>query len=203
MDPESLDTWFKREILVHEEALVRYLTRCWPRAAEIVDLRQDTYVRVYEAAAKSRPHSPKSFLFTTARHLMTDRLRRQRIVPIDVVGDFDALNVLTEERSPEERTSAHQELRRLAQAIDELPPRCREAVWMRRVDDLSQKEVAARLGVTQKTVEKHVMKGMQLLAEAMFGTVIRKERTRHVSMGEDGAAVAEPSREASREPDHG
>jgi RNA polymerase sigma factor (sigma-70 family) len=203
MDPESLDTWFKREILVHEEALVRYLTRCWPRTAEIVDLRQDTYVRVYEAATKSRPHSPKSFLFTTARHLMTDRLRRQRIVPIDIVGDFDALNVLTEERSPEERTSAHQELRRLAQAIDELPPRCREAVWMRRVDDLSQKEVAARLGVTQKTVEKHVMKGMQLLAEAMFGAVMRQGRTRHVSMGEDGAAVAEPSREASREPDHG
>ena len=203
MDPESLDCWFKREILVHEEALVRYLARCWPRSPEVFDLRQDTYIRVYEAAAKSRPHAPKSFLFTTARNLMMDRLRRQRIVPIDVVGDLDALNVTAEELSPEDRTSAHQELRRLAQAIDELPPRCRETVWLRRVDDLSQREVAERLGVTQKTVEKHLMKGMQLLAEAMFGRAARKARARRASTREKAATDREQRREASGEPDHG
>ena len=192
MEPESLDAWFKRLILVHEEALVRYLTRCWPNPAEIVDLRQDTYVRVYEAAAKCRPQAPKSFLFTTARHLMTDRWRRQRIVAIDAVGDLDALNVLVEELSPEERTSAHQELRRLAEAIDDLPPRCREAVWMRRVDDLPQKEVAARLGVTQKTVEKHIMKGMQLLAQAMSRGTGRMDRSRPAGAAqEDGAGAVE------------
>jgi len=165
---EPLDSWFKREVLAHEEALVRYLFRTWPNRQEVYDLRQDTYVRVYEAAAKSRPQAPKSFLFATARNLMADRIRRQRIVSIDAVGDLDALNVMIDEISPEQRTSAHQELRRLAQAIDLLPPKCREAVWMRRVDDLPQKEVATRLGITQKTVEKHVMKGMKLLAEAVF-----------------------------------
>ena len=162
-----MDAWFKREILAHEDALMRHLMRIWPSPQDIVDLRQDTYVRVYEAAAKARPLSPKSFLFTTARHLVTDRYRRQRIVAIDAVGDLESLNVLTEDISPEQRTAAHQELRRLAQAIDLLPPRCREAVWMRRVDDLPQREVAARLGVTEKVIEKHVMKGMRLLADAL------------------------------------
>ena len=165
---EPLDSWFKREILAHEAALVRYLLRTWPNRQEVHDLRQDTYVRVYEAAAKSRPQAPKSFLFATARNLMADRIRRQRIVSIDAVGDLDALNVMIEEISPEQRASAHQELRRLAEAIDLLPPKCREAVWMRRVDDLPQKEVAKRLGITQKTVEKHVMKGMKLLATLLF-----------------------------------
>lgn len=188
MEPESLDSWFKREILVHEEALVRYLARCWPNPGDIVDLRQDTYVRVYEAAAKARPQAPKSFLFTTARHLMTDRFRRQRIVAIDAVGDLDALNVMIEELTPEERTGAHQDLRRLAEAIDSLPPRCREAVWMRRVDDLPQKEVAARLGVTQKTVEKHVMKGMQLLARAMLGGAFEADRSRRPGTAQGGEA---------------
>jgi len=165
---EPLDSWFKREILAHEAALVRYLLRTWPNRQEVYDLRQDSYVRVYEAAAKSRPQAPKSFLFATARNLMADRIRRQRIVSIDAVGDLEALNVMIEEISPEQRASAHQELRRLAEAIDLLPPKCREAVWMRRVDDLSQKEVAMRLGITQKTVEKHVMKGMKLLATLFF-----------------------------------
>lgn len=167
MPDEPLDTWFKREILAHEAALMRYLTRMWRYRDEIVDLRQEIYVRVYEAACASRPRQPKSFLFATARHLMTDYVRRRRIVAIDTVGDLEALNVPVEERSPETRLSAHQELKRLAQALDSLPPKCREVVWLRRVDDLPQKEVAARLGVTQKTVEKHVMKGMKLLARAL------------------------------------
>lgn len=197
---ESLDSWFKRQILVHEDGLVRYLTRCWPNPADILDLRQDAYVRVYEAAAKSRPNAPKSFLFTTARHLMTDRLRRRRIVAIDAVGDLDALNVLVEELSPEDRTSAHQELRRLAEALDELPPRCREAVWMRRVDDLSQKEVAARLGVTQKTVEKHIMKGMRLLADAMVRGTGRGERSRRICAAQESGANVLAKRAAGGDP---
>jgi RNA polymerase sigma factor (sigma-70 family) len=165
---ESLDTWFKREILVHEASLVRYLLRTWHNREEVYDLRQDTYVRVYEAAAKSRPQSPKSFLFATARNLMADHIRRRRIVVIDAVGDMDSLNVLIDELSPESRTSGFEDLRRLADAFDQLPPKCRETVWMRRVNDLPQKEVATRLGISQKTVEKHVMKGMKLLAAAMF-----------------------------------
>jgi RNA polymerase sigma-70 factor (ECF subfamily) len=165
---EPLDTWFKREILAHEEALVRYLTRNWPDRQDVFDLRQDTYVRVYEAVRKSRPQAPKSFLFSTARNLIIDRIRRQRIVSIDAVGDSDALNVLVEDISPEQRTSAHQELRRLAHAIDLLPPKCRETVWMRRVDDLPPKEIATRLGISLKTVEKHITKGMKRLADAVF-----------------------------------
>ncbi len=165
---EPLDDWFKREILAHEEALVRYLFRSWPRPQEVHDLRQDIYVRVYEAAMDSKPLTPKAFLFATARHLMTDRFRRQRIVSIDSVEDMDALNVMIDEVSPERRTSAHQELRRMAQALDRLPPKCRETVWLRRVEDLSQQEVAIKMGIAQKTVEKHVMKGMKLLAAALF-----------------------------------
>src|ERR1700683_303868 len=164
----ACETWFKREILVHEEALVRYLARAWRDRQEVDDLRQETYVRVYEAAARSRPLQPQSFHFTTARHLMTDQIRRRRIVAIDAVGDLDSLNVLVEECTPEARTSAYEELRRLAAALDALPPKCREVVWLRRVDDMPQKEVAAQLGIAQKTVEKHVMKGMRLLAQALY-----------------------------------
>jgi RNA polymerase sigma-70 factor (ECF subfamily) len=38
------------------------------------------------------------------------------------------------------------------------------------VDELPQKEVARRLGITEKSVEKHVMKGMKLLAAVFRGT---------------------------------
>src|SRR5690606_5997596 len=69
----ALDNWFVEEILVHEDALLRYLRRHWPRHDEVHDLRQELYVRVYEAAARSLPAQPKAFLFASARHLMVDR----------------------------------------------------------------------------------------------------------------------------------
>ncbi|MDN5781312.1 MAG: sigma-70 family RNA polymerase sigma factor [Luteimonas sp.] len=166
---DSLDDWFAREILVHEGALVAFLHRAWSNRSEIHDLRQEAYVRVYEAAGKSRPTSPRAFLFTTARHLITDRLRRGRVVSIEPVGDLDALNVLIDEVSPERRLDAHQILHRLAAAFDRLPPRCREVVWLRRVEELPQKEVAARLGISEKTVEKQVAKGVRLLAGYFYG----------------------------------
>jgi len=165
----ALDSWFAREILVHEQALERYLRRCWRHHDEVHDLRQDTYVRVYEAAGKALPNSPKSFLFATARNLMTDRLRRAKVVSILSVGDFDGLNVLVEDISPEREFSGRQALAHLAAAFDRLPDRCREAVWLRRVEELPQKAVAQRMGISEKTVEKHLAKGMRLMAAWYFG----------------------------------
>jgi RNA polymerase sigma-70 factor (ECF subfamily) len=165
----SLDAWFKREVLVHEAALVRYLKRTWPNRDEVHDLRQEVFIRVYEAASRTLPTSVKTFIFTTARNLMSDRVRRSRIISIEGVPDFDALNVPVDEASPERRTHAQQELRLLARAFARLPPRCREVIWLRRVDQLSQKEVAERLGLTESSIEKHVIKGTALLADAVFG----------------------------------
>lgn len=166
---ESLDAWFANEILVHEQALSYFLRRCWPHRDELHDLRQEVYVRVYEAAGKVLPTTPKAFLFATARHLMADRVRRSRVVSIEAVGDFESLNVLIEEVTPERWSSGRQTLKRLAEAFDRLPDRCREVVWLRRVEELPQKEVAMRLGISEKTVEKHVAKGVRLLAEHFYG----------------------------------
>lgn len=167
--PTALDSWFAREILVHEQALERYLRRCWPHRDDVHDLRQDTYVRVYEAAARALPSAPKAFLFTTAHNLMTDRLRRAKVVSILSVGDFDALNVLVEDVSPEREFSGRQALARLAEAFDRLPDRCRETVWLRRVEGLPQKAAAQQMGVSEKTVEKHLAKGMRLMAAWYYG----------------------------------
>jgi RNA polymerase sigma-70 factor (ECF subfamily) len=163
--PSPLDDWFIREILVHEAALTRFLRRCWPHGDEIYDLRQEVYVRVYESARKALPATPRSYLFSAARNLMTDLLRRGRIVSIETMGDFDASIVLVDELSPERALSGRQALRRLNEAFDQLPDRCREVLWMRRVEELPQKVVAERLGITEKTVEKHVANGMRLITE--------------------------------------
>jgi RNA polymerase sigma factor (sigma-70 family) len=172
----DLDTWFKREVVIHDEALTRYLRRRWPYLEDIHDLRQETYARLYEAAQTHRPTAAKPFLFKIAQRLMAARIRRRRIVAIDSMEDFDVSSMLVDDISPERDTAAHQELRQLAEAIDDLPPKCREVIWMRRIDDLSQREVAARLDLSEKTVEKHVMKGMKRLIDALVGEAEDQDR---------------------------
>lgn len=168
--PEPLKAWFIREILSHEAALTRYLRRAWPRGDELHDLRQETYIRIYEAARHVRPTSPKNFLFATARHLICDRMRRGRVVSIEALGDLTELNVPADEISPERQETARQEMKRLMHALDLLHPKCREVVWLRKVDQLSQKEVARRLGISVRTVEGHIFVGMRQLADAFLGS---------------------------------
>ena len=164
----ELDGWFVHEILVHEEALMRFLQRHWPHRDELHDLRQELYARLYEAAAKALPAQPRAFLFASARHLITDRLRRGKVVSIEPMGDFEPSHVLVDEVCPERWCGGRQALGRLADAFDRLPDRCREVVWLRRVEELSQRDVAVRLGISEKTVEKHIAKGMRLLADALL-----------------------------------
>jgi RNA polymerase sigma factor (sigma-70 family) len=165
----SLDEWFATQILPHEAALMRYLARTWRNQAEIPDIRQETYTRVFESAIKRLPESPKAFLFVTARNLLVDRVRRERIVSIDYTQDVESLNVLADEMSPEHRLSARQELRRLSEALDTLSDNCRAVIWLRRVEGLSQREAAERLGMTEGALEGYLSRGLRTLAKVVFG----------------------------------
>lgn len=167
---DSLDSWFKREILVHEALLLRYLRRVWSRRDDVHDLRQEIYVRVYEAARKVRPSAPRAFMLATARNLVADRIRRSRVVRIEAVGDPDVLNVMADELTPERKLSAWQELKRVGRAFNDLPPRCRQIVWLKKVDELSMREVAEVLGLSVRTVENQVLKGMRLLSDTVYGS---------------------------------
>jgi RNA polymerase sigma-70 factor (ECF subfamily) len=165
----ELDRWFATEVLPHEAALMRYLRRVCSRAADAPDLRQEIYIRVYESACAARPRFAKSFLFTTARNLLVDRIRRDRVVSIDYTQDLDSLSVSLDELSPERRLSARQELLRLSDAFDCLPERTRAAIWLRRVEGLSQREAARSLGMNEGALESHMSRGLRAMANAVFG----------------------------------
>ncbi len=165
----ALDNWFAREILAHEAALMRYLLRWWPHRDDVPDLRQEIYVRVYEAAARGLPHQPKSFLVTTARHLMADRRRRGRVVSLEALGETEASPVPVDEVTPDRRLASQRELRSLVRAFDRLPPRRREVLWLRRVEELPIKEIAERMGITPKTVENHLAGATRAVTAMVLG----------------------------------
>jgi RNA polymerase sigma factor (sigma-70 family) len=163
----NLDNWFAHEVLPHEAALTRYLARVWPDRSEIEDIRHDAYVRILENAHRLQSTAPKSLLFSIARNLMVDRVRRNRIVSFLLMRDLDSLNILVDEITPERRASIHQQMIQVTAAINRLPTRCQTVFWLRRVENLSQKEIAVELGISEGTVEKHMVRAARSLVDLL------------------------------------
>jgi RNA polymerase sigma-70 factor (ECF subfamily) len=167
--PEDLHVWFLREVFPLEAALTQFFRNNWRNRADVADLLQEVYVRVYEAAEKQLPKSVKPFVFMTARNLIVDRVRRDKIIPLDVVGDLDALDVAADAPGPESQSVARDELRQLQSALDQIPDRAREAFVLHHIQGLSRREIAIRMNVSCKTVDWHLKVGVQALADLIYG----------------------------------
>ena len=152
-----------------KSALMHYLQHNWRDTSEISDLRQEVYARVFEAACHQIPERPKQFVFATARNLLIDRVRQAQIVPIEAVADFETLEIAKDTPGPDRSLIARDELRRLQIALDRLPPRCREAVLLRKLDGLSIREIAQRMSIAEKTVKGHLTEGLRALADMRYG----------------------------------
>jgi len=172
---KDLHAWFLREVLPLEAVLTQYLRNNWRNRADVADLLQDVYVRVYEAAGEQRPSSTKAFVFTTARNLLLNRLRRDKIIPIETVDDLDALGTAADTPSPETQFAAREELRRVQEALNRIPERSREAFTLYHIEGFSQSEVALRMGIAEGTVRWHLKTGLEALADELFGEIPTKQ----------------------------
>lgn len=184
-DSRDLDDWFVSEILPLEPMLMRFLRRSWSDEAEAADLRQETYIRVYEAARRKRPSPVRPFVFFIARNLVIDRLRRKSVVPIETMTDGDWLHVADSEPMPEQRVAARQDLQRMQAVLDALPPRCRQVIVLRRVHGYSQREVAQKMGIKEETVESQMVKGMRMIADAIAQPPSAKTGLRRLGIWKD------------------
>lgn len=176
---DDLDHWFVREILPLEPTLVRFLRNNWQNESEVDDLRQEIYLRIYQAAGREKPSLPKAFLFQAARNLMIDRLRHRNVVPIETIANLEELDISADEPTPEQHVAGRQQIRLLQAALDDLPANCREILILRKVQGLPQREVARLLGLSEETVESQLARAVRLLATSLTnrrGLVVGKAR---------------------------
>ncbi len=159
--------WLGRHVLPHEPALRVWLRRRRLEGLEIDDVIQETYTRLIAADSVAHIRDAKSYAFQIAGSVVVDYLRRLKVVSIASVSDLDNMDLPSEEPSPERQVIDREELHRLAQMIARLPGRVRDVFTLRRVYGLSQREVAARLGLAESTVEKHMARGFLLMLEEL------------------------------------
>ncbi len=159
--------WLADNVLPHEPALRDWLGRRKVLRLEVDDIVQEAYAVLASLDSVAHIQNPRTYLFSTAHSIILQYVRRLRIVSIETVAEVDRLGIHIDEMSPERCAADHQELRLIAELIAALPTKCREAFTLRKVEGLSQREVAHRMGVSENTVEKHIGKSIRILMGAL------------------------------------
>lgn len=168
--------WFAEEVQPHESSLRAYLRNMFPSLTDVDDLVQESYARLLRAKQIGRVSYTKAFLFTTARNAALDFFRRRKIVTFESVGNLAELSVLEDGPDAAESVNKQQELEVLAEAIRSLPDRCRQVMTLRLLYGLSQKEIAAELGISNHTVKAQLAKGMRRCTEFFEARGLLKPR---------------------------
>jgi len=176
--------WLARHVLPHEPALRAWLRQKASLGFDLDDVVQETYAILAAKASIEAIRNPRTYAFQTAWSVILQQLRRAHIVPINAVADIEALEAATDAPSPEDTVLARNELAMIRRAIDGLPRQTRQAFVLRRLEGLSQGEIARRMKLSEHTVEKHIARGIKLLLAAAkdgrrpAGPPPRRETTR-------------------------
>lgn len=118
-------------------------------------------MRIWRARLAQPIHSARAFLFQVARHLAIDAVRRHRASPIEPLRDWAELSVIEERPDAAESLAYREKVALMGEALADLPDRCREVFILRKLKHVPQKEIAARLGISERTVESQVTRGMK------------------------------------------
>jgi RNA polymerase sigma-70 factor (ECF subfamily) len=158
--------------------LVRYLIYLLGRRDSVDDLVQETWLRVLEHGRSYNGRCRfEPWLFTIARNITMDHLRKRRIFSLDSGPDSSdhpeqdrgpAL-LVSSDPSPFELAARTEDAQRLAHTLGTLEPIYREALVLRFQEDLSLQEMSSVMSVPLTTVSSRIYRGLAALRTQMQG----------------------------------
>jgi RNA polymerase sigma-70 factor, ECF subfamily len=154
--------------------LVRYFIYLLGKRDSVDDLVQETWLRVLERGSSYDGRSRfEPWLFTIARNLAIDHMRKRRVFSIDSnhspEQELEALTPVSNAPSPFEQAARTEDAQRLAHSLQMLEPIYREALVLRFQEDLSLQEMAGVIGASVSTVSSRIYRGLAALRAQLDG----------------------------------
>jgi RNA polymerase sigma factor (sigma-70 family) len=150
------DTRLRFDALYREQAprLRRRINAQLRSSEDANDLVQDAFARLLNAGARQALRTPEAFLNRIIRNLLIDRSRRlAHRLPHEPIDNANAPAVRA---TQEDAIELAQTRDRYLAAVAALPERMRQVFILHRVEGLGYREIAARLGISGRTVEWHI-----------------------------------------------
>jgi RNA polymerase sigma-70 factor (ECF subfamily) len=160
---EGTDRFFERMVIDHQNRIFALGFALTGNRHDAEEVAQDTFLRAYRALCTYPPDrvrelKQKAWLHQIAVNVVRNRVRGVHPKLVELNGSEPARG-----SGPEEDVMRKLEIDELAARVAGLPPRYREAVVLRHVQELSYAEVADALGQPVGTVKANVHRGLKLL----------------------------------------
>lgn len=158
----SVEQAFRR----YHGGLMNFLRRRLRSEEDAADVAQETYARlVHSYEDDLDPQTASTLIFRIAVNVANDLSRRRKTRHAADHCSADLVPLVSEEPSQERHIHARQQLDLLYEAIESLPPRCRQVFLLNRVDRMSYAQIARHCGISTSMVEKHVTKALAALRD--------------------------------------
>lgn len=142
----------------HNRALIRFLMNRLRSSEEAADVAQEAYARMLQLDSPGTISYLRAFLFKTAANIAIDRLRSRKAEVRRTESCL--LDGFVTSLPTEQYIADAEELRLTAAYIEELPPQYREALLLSRFEPLSTSEIAARMGISERTVQHYIVESL-------------------------------------------
>lgn len=161
----EVDVWFAGEIFPYERMLVRLARRITEDEEAARDIVHEVYAYVLKNDLWRTIRKPRTYVMMAVRRASMRFANRGRIVAFSSFADMDVFSGDGVQADAHQLLFAKEQRRHMLEIIEGLPPRCREVVRLRRLDDRSPTDIADQLGISLSVVNKHLARGMAIIAE--------------------------------------
>jgi len=158
----------------HNQSLLRFLVTKLSSEQEARDVAQEAYVRMLNLDTPEVVSHSRAYLFKIAANLAIDRLRSRTVE--NRVFEFEFFEDLPKDADPAHGLAAAEQVEFLKRCIRELPPKCRQAFLLRRIEGMSSSEISKILRVPERTVRHYIVEAIvycqrRLTAEVEKGAI--------------------------------
>lgn len=141
-------------------------------STEAEDIVQNVFLKLWERRELLENISLTSFLFMSIKNSCLNYLKHrqiadaveQRISGNDIVEQLYTIDFVSDPSSLLQEKELTDSINRL---MDELPPKCKEAFVLSRLNGLKNREIAAKMDITEKVVEKHITRALKRFREGL------------------------------------
>lgn len=160
MTPSNSAEWPLGAFTNYYRELLSFLTGLLRCPHDAADVAQDSFVRLLATKDSHAVRQPRAFLYRIAKNLAVDSVRRRQVRARHLTELTDAVDTPSPQPRPDQKLEREQLSCALRDLIATMPPRRREVFVLYRYEQLTQADIAERIGISTTMVERHLSKAM-------------------------------------------